>query len=130
MPFSAILHFLFTPYTEIVHDRFHIAKHLGEAVDKVRKAENRVLVKEGVETLKGTKYLWLTNPSNWTKKQRSLFKGLKDKELKVGRAWAIKEMFWDLWGYTYEKAARNFFKKWYWWATHSRLKSIADTPIS
>ncbi len=115
------------PYTEIVHDRFHIAKHLGEAVDKVRKAENRILVKEGLETLKGTKYLWLTNPSNWTKKQRSLFKGIKDKELKVGRAWAIKEMFSDLWGYTYEKAARNFFKKWYWWATHSRLKSIADT---
>lgn len=115
------------PEAEIVHDKFHIAKHLGEAVDKVRKAENRSLVKEGVEILKGTKYLWLTNTSNWTEKQKVIFKGLKDKELKVGRAWAIKEMFSALWGYSYEKAAKNFFKKWYWWATHSRLKPIADT---
>jgi len=115
------------PDAEIVHDKFHIAKHLSEAVDKVRKSENRTLVKEGVEILKGTKYIWLTNPSNWTKRQKSIFKGLRDKELKVGRAWAIKEMFSDLWGYNYEKAARNFFKKWYWWATHSRLKPIADT---
>jgi transposase len=44
----------------------------------------------------------------------------------VGRAWTLKEMFSNLWEYTYEKAAKNFFKKWYWWATHSRLKPIAD----
>ncbi|MCP5020128.1 MAG: ISL3 family transposase, partial [Ketobacter sp.] len=115
------------PDADIVHDRFHIAKHLGEAVDKVRRAENKAMIQDGVDMLKGTKYLWLTNPSNWTRKQRGTFKELKDKELKVGRAWAIKEMFSDLWGYTYEKVARNFFKKWYWWATHSRLKPIADT---
>ncbi|MBI4849122.1 MAG: transposase [Nitrospirae bacterium] len=95
-------------------------------MDKVRKAEHENLLKEGIEDLKGTKYLWLTNPANWTDEQRQQFKGLKDKELKVGRAWAIKDMFSDLWVYTYEKAARNFFKKWYWWATHARLMPIAD----
>ena len=35
-------------------------------------------------------------------------------------------MFSLVWEYIYEKAARNFFKKWYWWATHSRLKPIAE----
>ncbi len=114
------------PEADIVHDKFHIAKYLGEAVDKVRKAEHKSLLKNGVEDLKGTKYLWLTNPANWTVEQKQQFKGLKDKELKVGRAWAIKDMFSDLWVYTYEKAARNFFKKWYWWATHARLTPIAD----
>ncbi len=114
------------PKADIVYDKFHIAKHLGEAVDKVRKAENKSLRKEGLELLKGTKYLWLTNPENWTDQQKGLFKELKDKGLKVGRAWALKEMFLDLWGYKYEKAARNFFKKWHWWATHSRLKPVAD----
>ena len=68
----------------------------------------------------------MTNPENWTDQQKGLFKELKDKELKVGRAWALKEMFSDLWEYKYEKAARNFFKKWHWWATHSRLKPVAD----
>lgn len=114
------------PEADIVHDKFHIAKYLGEAVDKVRKAEHKSLLKEGIEDLKGTKYLWLTNPANWTAEQRQQFKELKDEGLKVGRAWAIKDMFSYLWGYTYEKAARNFFKKWYWWATHARLAPIAD----
>lgn len=35
-------------------------------------------------------------------------------------------MFSLVWKYIYEKAARNFFKKWYWWATHSRLKPITE----
>jgi transposase len=114
------------PEADIVHDKFHIAKYLGEAVDKVRKAEHKGLLKEGSEDLKGTKYLWLTNPDNWTDEQEQQFKELKDKGLKVGRAWAIKEMFSDLWGYTYEKAARNFFRKWCWWVTHARLKPMAE----
>jgi transposase len=84
------------PEADIVHDKFHIAKYLGEAVDKVRKAEHKDLLKEGSEDLKGTKYLWLTNPDNWTDEQEQQFKELKDKGLKVGRAWAIKEMFSDL----------------------------------
>lgn len=114
------------PQADIVHDKFHIAKYLGEAVDKVRKAENRNLVKQQDGTLKGTKYLWLTNPNNWTEQQQASFKELKDKGLKVGRAWSIKEMFSELWGYRYEKAAKNFFKKWHCWATHARLKPMAE----
>lgn len=114
------------PEADIVHDKFHVSKHLSEAVDKVRKTENKELLKGGVEDLKGTKYLWLTNPKKWTNEQKGLFKELKDKGLKVGRAWALKEMFSDLWKYTYEKVARNFFKKWYWWATHSRLKPVTE----
>jgi transposase len=114
------------PHADIVHDKFHIAKYLGEAVDKVRRAENRSLVKQADDTLKGTKYLWLTKPNNWTEQQQASFKELKDKGLKVGRAWSIKEMFSALWEYRYEKPARNFFKNWYGWATHARLKPMAE----
>lgn len=113
------------PDADIVHDKFHIVKHLGEAVDKVRKAEHKDLSMSGDESLKGTKYLWLTNPRNWTDKQRELFRELKGERLKVGRAWALKDMFPELWEYTYEGSAKNFFKKWYWWATHARLKPLA-----
>jgi transposase len=114
------------PEVDIVHDKFHIAKYLGEAVDKVRKTEHKSLLKDGSEDLKGTKYLWLTNPMNWTDEQRQQFRELKNKGLKVGRAWTLKEMFSDFWGYRYEKPARNFFKKWYCWATHARLTPLAD----
>ena len=114
------------PQADIVHDKFHIAKYLGEAVDKVRRAENRNLVNQDKDTLKGTKYLWLTNPNNWTENQQASFNELKDKGLKVGRAWSIKEMFSGLWEYRYEKAARRFFKRWFGWATHARLKPMAE----
>ena len=116
----------YLPQADIVHDKFHIAKYLGEAVDKVRKKENRSLVKAEDDTLKGTKYLWLTNPNNWTEPQQALFNELKDKGLKIGRAWSIKEMFSGLWEYRYEKPARKFFKQWFWWATHARLKPMAE----
>jgi transposase len=103
----------YLPQADIVHDKFHIAKNLGEAVDKVRRAKNRSLVKAEDDTLKGTKYLWLTNPNNWTEQQEASFSELKDKGLKVGRAWSIKETFSELWKYRYEKAARKFFKQWF-----------------
>jgi transposase len=112
------------PGADLVHDKFHCAKHLNEAVDKVRRKENKELVSDGIESLKGSKYLWLKNPENWTPEQEATFKSLKADGLKVARAWAIKEMFSEFWNYIYPGAARNFFKRWYWWATHSRLKPI------
>lgn len=112
------------PQAAIVHDKFHIAKHLGEAVDKVRRQENKALLAEGDETLKGSRQLWLFNPQNMSAEQRASFARLKDLNLKVARAWAIKEVFTQLWTYSYEGSARKFFKKWFGWASRSRLKPI------
>jgi transposase len=50
------------PQAQIVHDKFHIAKHLNETVDQVRRVENRKLHSEGSDLLSGTKYVWLKNP--------------------------------------------------------------------
>jgi transposase len=61
------------PEAEIVHDRFHISKHLNEAVDKVRCQEHRALRKEGDETLTGTKQLWLFNPENLSEEKWLVF---------------------------------------------------------
>lgn len=115
------------PGADIVHDKFHVAKYLSKAVDGVRKREHRHLQREDSDILKGTKYLWLTNPANWSDKQRAAFRSLKDEGLKVGRAWAIKEAFAGFWSYTYEGSATKFFQRWYWWATHSRLSPVIDT---
>lgn len=112
---------------DIVHDKFHVAKYLSKAVDGVRKKEHRELRGQDSELLKGTKYLWLTNPVNWSDKQRGMFRDLKSEGLKVGRAWAIKEAFSRFWNYVYEGSARKFFGEWYFWATHSRLKPVIDT---
>ncbi|MGI0156743.1 MAG: ISL3 family transposase, partial [Thermoplasmata archaeon] len=73
---------------KMVFDRFHIAKHANEGVDKVRKSENRALWKEGDPTLKGSKYLWLYRGENLPEKHRDRFAALRALHLKTGRAYA------------------------------------------
>lgn len=114
------------PNADIVHDKYHVATYLGKAVDAVRKKENGILTKTGDDSLKGTKYLWLTNPDNWSKDAKKEFRSLAVDELKVGRAWSIKEAFRHLWDYQYFGVAEKFFRNWYFWATHSRLKPIIE----
>jgi|GEM_PF-2086283 len=75
----------------------HVAKYLGEAVDKVRRQENRELMKQGMYDLKGTKYDWLTNPANMSEWQKERFQALRKSTLRTARAWAIKEADQKLW---------------------------------
>lgn len=109
---------------KIVFDRFHIMSHMVKAVDTVRKQEHRQLTAAGDDTLKGTKYLWLFSTENLPDKHRPRFETLKEMNLKVGKAWAIKESLRELWGYSHTASARRFFKKWYTWATRSRLEPV------
>jgi transposase len=108
---------------KIVFDKYHIAGHLGAAVDQVRRKENK---DPAVDCLVGTKYLWLRNPDNFTQAAWQSFRSLRESALKTARAWALKESAMGLFDYVYEGAARNHFKWWYNWATHSRLKPIID----
>lgn len=112
------------PHAEIVYDKFHIAKHLGEAVDLVRRGENRELRAIGDERLIGTKYDWLKHPASFKPIDWRDFSALRNSDLKTARAWALKENAMHFYDYTYEGSARRFFRHWYFWATHSRLKPM------
>jgi transposase len=114
------------PDADIVHDKYHISSYLNEAVDKVRRQEHKELMAAGDETLKGTRQLWLYNPQNFSEDQSSEFTALKDLNLKVGRAWAAKELFTTFWDYQEEEDARKFFKDWFGWISRSRLKPMID----
>lgn len=114
---------------KIVFDRFHIMNHMVKAVDKVRRQEHRRLSAAGDDTLKGTKYLWLYSEENLPDKHRPTLETLKELNLKVGRAWAIKESLRSLWDYSQEGWARRFFKKWFAWAAHSRLEPIRKVAV-
>jgi transposase len=109
---------------KIVFDRFHIAQHMGTAVDTVRKQENRELRAEGDDILVGTKYLWLWRQENLPERHHDWFATLRAANLKTGRAWAIAECLRGLWEYTSKSWAMKYWKKWYFWATHSRLTPV------
>lgn len=113
------------PQAEVVHDKFHVSKHLNEAVDQVRRQEHKALKKQGDERLTKTKQLWLYNPENLSEEKWLEFEPLKNMELKTSRAWAIKENFRWFWDYTYVGNARKFFSRWYAWAVRCRLKPIS-----
>ena len=111
-------------WDKIVFDKFHISKHLNDAVDKVRRQEHKQLQADGESALKGTKYSWLKGTAKFTPGAWKSFKELRDSDLKTARAWAIKENFQNFWGYVYKGAAENFFEKWYAWAIRSKIEPI------
>jgi transposase len=109
---------------KIVFDRFHIMKHMNEAVDAVRKEENRLLLEDDIDILKGTKFFWLFAEENLPEKMVERFAFLRDSNLKTGRAWAIKESLRELWNYRRRGWAELYWRRWYFWATHCRLKPV------
>lgn len=110
---------------KIVFDRFHVTRQVTEAVDQVRRQEHKILKGNGEDCLKGTRYLWLANEEKVPEWRREEFAIVKQKNLKTGRAWAIKESLRKFWTYRYSKSAATYFRRWYFWATHSRLTPIA-----
>ena len=110
------------PEAVIVHDRFHISQHLNEAVNKVRREENKQLILQGDERLKGSKFFWSSNEENVKEQLNETFGHLRNSDLKVARACAIKELFRHFWTYTYAGCAERHFNKWYSWAIRSRLE--------
>ena len=110
---------------KIIFDKFHVAKILGAAVNKVRREENSMLKEQGDRRLVGTRYLWLSGSenvslSNW----RGHFKPLRESVLRTARAWAIKEEARRLWSYTTYGWARRGWNKWLSWANRCRLQPM------
>ena len=65
------------PGSEIVHDKYHVVSYLNKAVDEVRRSENKALQHDGIDSLKGTRFTWLRNSTNWTDRDRKTFKSLQ-----------------------------------------------------
>ena len=111
---------------KIVFDKFHIAKHLGEAVDRVRRRENKALRAAGDDRLAGTRYDWLRNPAKMEPQDRREFAVLRASGLKTARAWALKETAMAFFSYVYERPARKHFRWWQGWAARSRLQPMIE----
>ena len=112
------------PNAEVVHDKFHVSKYLGEAVDKVRRQENKQLLEEGDDTLKGTRQLWLYAMENLPDDKSASFLSLQKEDLQTGRAWSIKENFRHFWECKTIEDADVYFRSWYSWSTRSKLPPI------
>lgn len=108
-----------------MHDKFHVAMHLGEAVDQVRRVENTALKAEDDDRLKGTRQLWLQKKANLSRARRRRSTAIRHNGLKTARAWAIKEESRWLWRNVYPlNAEEKFFSQWYAWGVRCRLRTV------
>lgn len=114
------------PQATLVFDKFHIVRHLMAAVDQVRRDEIREKGKAHRELVARTRYLWLKNPWNLTEKQAVRLGELERLNLKVNRAYLLKEAFREFWNYRRPAWARRYLDRWFWWATHSRLPPMRE----
>jgi len=110
------------PWAQIVFDKFHVAQHLGEAVDQVRRQEHRELLEEGDRTLVGTKHLWLQ--TTLTGAQAERFEGLRQLSLKVAKAWRAKELAMELWWPRHRAALLADWTHWCRWAGRLALEPV------
>lgn len=100
------------PNADIVHDKFHVSQHLNQAVDQVRRQEHRKLLKEKDDRLTGSKYLWLAGMEHLSDEALEQRERLVKMDLKVARAWHLKELFRHFWSRRDATFARDFFEYW------------------
>jgi transposase len=96
-----------------VLDRFHIAQHLGKAIDKVRAEEHRKLQANGYEAvLTKSKWLLLRNRKNLNEDQEVSMKELLKYNLQTMKAYLLKEEFSLFWNYSSAAWAGKFLDQW------------------
>ncbi len=110
------------PQTAILFDKFHVLRHLSEALDKVRKQEYARLSGRNRKFIKGQKYALLSHPENLTGDARKNLKLLLAANKRLNTAYLLKESFAQLWDYTREPWARKFFENWRGQLKWQRLK--------
>jgi transposase len=110
--------------TKIVFDRYHIVAHMNDAVDQVRRRENRELRAVDDDRLVGSKHWWLYAAERVPEQYFDNFFALRQGNLRTARAWAIKETLRSLWDQATREAADAWYKRWHFWATHSRLPPV------
>jgi len=112
------------PNAAITFDKYHIMKIINAAVDNVRKSETKEQW-----LLRGQKYLFLKNRENLTESQLKALKNIESMpriNLKTVKAYHIRENFQEIYKEVTQEGFEKALKKWYFWATHSRIEEIKE----
>jgi transposase len=110
-----------------VLDRFHIAQHMNQAIDKVRAQETRELKAKGLEPiLTHSRWCLLKRPENLTEKQEIKLSDLLRCNLKAVRSYLLKEDFQFFWDYISPHWAGKFLDRWCQRVMRSRIEPMKD----
>jgi len=96
----------------IVYDKFHVLRHLGVALDEVRRSEYKRVNEKERRFIKGQRYTLLSNKANLDTEGRRALKTLLKANRRLHKAYLLKETFEHLWSYNNPTWARKFFESW------------------
>ncbi len=105
----------------VLFDRFHLTRYATDAVDTVRRQMWRQLAEAEKLAFKRTRFLWLKNPENLRRDERTGLSGLLRLNAPIVRAYLLKEDLRRFWDYRYTAWAEVHLRQWCWQASHSRL---------
>ncbi|MEA3278055.1 MAG: ISL3 family transposase [Pseudomonadota bacterium] len=108
------------PWAAITFDEFPVIQLVNKAVDEVRRQEVRA-----IPQLKRSRYIWLKNSHDWSRRQLSQFVDLRGLNLKTHRAFRIKETLREIFRTAETPSeAEALLNRWYSWARRCRLEPI------
>ena len=104
------------PRAKRTFDRYHTVRLVNEALDQVRRQEQKVHPE-----LKGSRYLWLKNPGNLSGRQQEKLDQFRSQYLETAKAYQLKLAFQDLYLQTADDAVA-YLRHWCAWAAGSGLE--------
>lgn len=106
------------------YDRFHVMKLANEALDAVRRMD----VKDH-PYLKGTRYIWLSNPDRLTGSERKLLEGLQRINRNTARAYHLVLTLRGFWDVSLAEA-EDYLRAFCSWAMRSRLEPFKKLAMT
>jgi transposase len=100
------------PQARLVFDKFHVLRHLSDALDEVRRQEYKRVNEKERKFIKGQRYTLLSHKANLDAEGRRSLKMLLKANRRLHKAYLLKEAFGQLWDYSYPASARKFFENW------------------
>lgn len=100
------------PQARVVFDKFHVLRHLSNALDEIRRQEYKRVNDKERTYIKGQRYTLLSHKANLDTQGRRSLKLLLKANKRLHKAYLLKESFGQLWDYSYHASARKFFENW------------------
>jgi transposase len=115
-----------TDNVRIVYDKFHVLKHLSDAMDQVRRQEYKRVNEKERKFIKGQRYTLLSHKANLDEDARRSLRLLLKANKRLNTAYLLKESFGQLWDYNYSACAKTFFENWKKQLKWQRLKPFEE----
>ena len=109
------------PKAQVVFDRFHVERLAADAVDEVRRAEQRGVGAKAAKTLKGTRFCLLKHPARLKPGEKRRLAALRRQNRALDRAYELKEYLATILEQATPGEAPDMLDQWLAWAARSRL---------